>query len=82
VSEINNSPSHSRGTTRDRENNEPTEEENKHVSRPNSWIHEPFRIPIHIRWWNRFHIQIRHFFFDRIGSDRIESRLLLIKILY
>ena len=60
VSEINNSPSHPRGTPRDGEHNEPSEEEDEYISRPHPWVHEPLRVPVHIRRWSRFHVQIRH----------------------
>ena len=60
MSEINNSPSHPRGTAREGENNEPSEEEDEYISGPHPWVHEPLRVPVHIRRWSRFHVQIRH----------------------
>ena len=76
VSEINNSPSHPRGTPRDGEHNEPSEEEDEYISRPHPWVHEPLRVPVHIRRWSRFHVQIRHrsdLFHNNDDSIRFDS---------
>lgn len=60
MSEIDNSPCHAGWGPKNREHNEPWEEQNEYVNSPNSRIGEPLSIPIQIRGWSSPHIQIRH----------------------
>ena len=59
MTEMDNSPSHPRRTTKDGKNKEPWHENDEHISGPNSRICEPLRVPIHICRWLSFNI---HFF--------------------
>jgi len=61
--EVDDGPCHARGATEERENDEPGDEEDKDVGCPNTWIREPFRIPIQIRRRLRFDI---HFLYLRV----------------
>lgn len=53
MGEVDDSPGHAGGATEEREDDEPREEENQNVARPNPWVREPLRVPIQIRRRNR-----------------------------
>lgn len=60
VAEIDDGPGHARGATEDREHDEPGEEEDEDVGGPYAGIHEPLRVLVQIRWWDRLYVQLRH----------------------
>lgn len=58
--EIDNGPSHARRAAKDREHEEPSEEEDENIGGPNPRVHEPLCVPIQIRRRHSFHIEARH----------------------
>ncbi|KAL6005640.1 hypothetical protein ACLOJK_006210 [Asimina triloba] len=58
--EADDGPSRAGSASEDGEYEEPREEEDEYVRRPNAWVHEPFRVLVQIRRLDRLHIQFRH----------------------
>lgn len=60
VEEIDDGPGHAGRAAEDGEDEEPGEEEDADVGRPDARVHEPLRVPVQIRRRHSLHVQLRH----------------------
>ena len=55
VDEVNNGPGRARGTSEEREDEEPSEEDDGDVGGPHARVLEPGGVLVQIRWWLCLH---------------------------
>jgi len=69
VEEVDDGPRRAGGAAEDGEDEEPGEEEDEDVARPDARVHEPLGVLVQIRGRERLHVQLRH----RAGGSRPEQ---------
>ena len=60
MEEVDDGPRRAGGAAEDGEDEEPGEEEDEDVGRPDARVHEPLGVLVQIRGRERLHVQLRH----------------------